>query len=106
VLAALLVFPLVWVVVAIALPVTGVAPTALAVMACPVAGAVAVGGLERTIALARAWAGWLGLRNAGDLLPAIHAARAHVCAEVDAATLTVPDRRSGSSDPDVTPSAS
>jgi 1-acyl-sn-glycerol-3-phosphate acyltransferase len=104
VLTALVVFPLVWVAVAIALPMTGVVPTALAVVACPVVGAITVGGLERTIALVRAWAGWLGFRNAGDLLPALHAARARVCQEVDRATVTAPDRRRASSDPDATPS--
>jgi glycerol-3-phosphate O-acyltransferase / dihydroxyacetone phosphate acyltransferase len=108
VLTALMVFPLTWVAMAIALPVTGVAPTTLAVLACPVSGAVAVGGLERTIALARAWAGWLGLRNAGDLLGAIHAARTRVCEEVDRATVTAAAARPrrGRTDPDATPSPS
>jgi len=106
VLTALVVFPLTWVAVAIALPVTGVAPTTLAVLACPIIGAVAVGGLERTIALARAWAGWLGLRNAGDLLTAVAAARARVCEEVDLAAVTAPRRARGRTDPDVTPSPS
>jgi glycerol-3-phosphate O-acyltransferase/dihydroxyacetone phosphate acyltransferase len=86
VLTALTVFPLTWITVAVALPITGVLPTTLAVVACPICGAVAVGGLERTVALARAWAGWLGLYNARNLLGPIHAARETVCREVDAAT--------------------
>jgi 1-acyl-sn-glycerol-3-phosphate acyltransferase len=86
VLTALVVFPLTWIAVAVALPITGPAPTTLAVIACPISGAVAVGGLERAIALARAWIGWLGLRNARDLLGPIHTARARVCHEVDLAT--------------------
>jgi len=86
VLTALVVFPLTWIIVAVALPVTGLASTTLAVIAGPISGAVAVGGLERAIAIARAWVGWLGLRNARDLLGPIHTARARVCHEVDVAT--------------------
>jgi hypothetical protein len=86
VLMALVAFPLTWIVIAVALPITGVLPTTLAFLACPVSGGVAVGGIERAIALARAWAGWMGLRNARDLLGRIHEARTHVCDQVDAAT--------------------
>jgi 1-acyl-sn-glycerol-3-phosphate acyltransferase len=86
VLTALVAFPLTWIIIAVALPITGVLPTTLAFLACPVSGGVAVGGLERAIALARAWAGWMGLRNARDLLGRIHEARAHVCDQVDATT--------------------
>jgi hypothetical protein len=85
VLTALIVFPLTWITVVVALPITGVLPITLAVAACPICGAVAVGGIERTIALKRAWAGWLGLHNARDLLGPIRAARDTVCSEVDAA---------------------
>jgi 1-acyl-sn-glycerol-3-phosphate acyltransferase len=88
VLTALIVFPLTWITVAVALPITGVLPTALAVVACPICGGVAVGGLERAVALARSWAGWVGLYNARDLLGPIHAARETVCQQVDAATAT------------------
>lgn len=86
VLAALLVFPLTWMVIAVAAPVTGAAPTTAIFLACPVAGAVAVGGLERVVALVRAWTGWLGLRNTRGLLDKVRAARDRVCDAVDAAT--------------------
>lgn len=85
VLTALLVFPLTWVVIAVLAPVTGFLPTAAIFVACPLAGAVAVGGLERSVALGRAWTGWLGLRNTRGLLDRILAARDRVCDEVDAA---------------------
>jgi glycerol-3-phosphate O-acyltransferase/dihydroxyacetone phosphate acyltransferase len=85
VLTALFVFPLAWVVVAIATPVTGVLPTMAVFLACPIAGGVAVGGLERAIALMRAWSGWLGLRNTRGLLDRIYAARRRVCERVDVA---------------------
>ena len=85
VLAALLVFPLTWIVLAILAPVTGLLPTFAVVVACPIAGGVAVGGLERAIALVRAWTGWLGLRNARGLLDRIHATRRRVCEAVDIA---------------------
>jgi glycerol-3-phosphate O-acyltransferase/dihydroxyacetone phosphate acyltransferase len=85
VLAALLVFPLTWVVLAVVAPVTGFLPTFALVVACPIAGGVAVGGLERAVALVRAWTGWLGLRNARGLLDRIHATRRRVCEAVDIA---------------------
>jgi glycerol-3-phosphate O-acyltransferase/dihydroxyacetone phosphate acyltransferase len=85
VLTALAVFPLTWLVVAILAPVAGWLPTLAIFLACPVAGAVAVGGLERAIALGRAWLGWLGLRNARDLLERLADTRARVCEQVDIA---------------------
>jgi glycerol-3-phosphate O-acyltransferase / dihydroxyacetone phosphate acyltransferase len=85
VLAALLVFPLTWIVLAIMAPVTGFLPTFALVIACPIAGGVAVAGLERAVALVRAWTGWLGLRNARGLLDRIHATRRRVCEAVDMA---------------------
>lgn len=85
VLTALFAFPLTWLVVAIAAPVQGVLPTMAVFLACPAAGAVAVGGLERVVALARAVTGWLGLRNARGLLDRILAARGRVCEQVDVA---------------------
>lgn len=85
VLTALLIFPLTWLVLAIVAPVRGWLPTVLIFLACPVAGAVAVGGLERAIALGRAWLGWLGLRNARDLLDRLDATRRRVCEQVDIA---------------------
>jgi glycerol-3-phosphate O-acyltransferase/dihydroxyacetone phosphate acyltransferase len=85
VLAALIVFPLAWLVVAIAAPVTGFWPTLAVFLACPAAGAVAVGGLERVIALARAWAGWMGLRNTRGVLDRVLATRRRVCEQVDLA---------------------
>ncbi|HSJ44010.1 MAG TPA: 1-acyl-sn-glycerol-3-phosphate acyltransferase [Euzebyales bacterium] len=85
VLTTLLVFPLTWIVLAIIAPVTGFLPTFALVIACPIAGGVAVGGLERAVALVRAWTGWLGLRNARGLLDRIHATRRRVCEAVDIA---------------------
>jgi glycerol-3-phosphate O-acyltransferase/dihydroxyacetone phosphate acyltransferase len=85
VLTALVVYPLAWLVVAIAAPVTGIWPTSAVFLACPVAGAVAVGGLERVIALARAWTGWMGLRNTRGVLDRVLAARRRVCEQVDVA---------------------
>lgn len=85
VLAALIVFPLTWAVIAILAPGTGVVRTVAVFVACPIAGAVAVGGLERAVALWRAWSGWLGLRNTRGLLDRIQATRQRVCDRVDAA---------------------
>ena len=85
VLTALLVFPLTWIVLAVLAPVDGFLPTSAVVVACPIAGGVAVGGLERAVALVRAWTGWLGLRNARGLLDRIHATRRRVCEAVDIA---------------------
>jgi hypothetical protein len=85
VLTALLVFPLTWIVLAVLAPVDGVLRTSALVVACPIAGGVAVGGLERAVALVRAWTGWLGLRNARGLLDRIHATRRRVCEAVDIA---------------------
>lgn len=85
VLTALLVFPLTWIVLAIIAPVSGFLPTFALVVACPIAGGVAVGGLERAIALVRAWTGWLALRNARGLLDRIQATRRRVCEAVDIA---------------------
>lgn len=85
VLAALVVFPLTWIVLAILAPFEGFLPTSAVVVACPLAGGVAVGGLERAVALVRAWTGWLGLRNARGLLDRIHATRRRVCEAVDIA---------------------
>ncbi len=87
VLTALIVYPLTWLVIAILAPGTGFLRTLALFLACPVAGAVAVGGLERAIALVRAWAGWLSLRNTRGLLHRILAARQRVCNCVDAAGL-------------------
>lgn len=85
VLTALLAFPVTWIVLTIAAPVTGFVPTSALFVACPIAGGVAVGGLERAVALVRAWTGWLGLRNARGLLDRIHATRRRVCEAVDVA---------------------
>lgn len=85
VLTALLVFPLTWIVLAILAPVDGFLRTSALVAACPIAGGVAVGGLERAVALVRAWTGWLGLRNARGLLDRIHGTRRRVCEAVDIA---------------------
>lgn len=85
VVAALVLFPLTWVVLAILAPVSGAVPTLAVLAACPIAGGVAVGGLERTVALARAWTGWLGLHNARGLLDRIHDTRRRVCEAVDIA---------------------
>lgn len=85
VLTGLLVFPLTWLAVALAVPVDGWLPTTAVFLACPAAGLIAVGGLERVIALVRAWTGWMGLRNARGLLDRLHEAREEVCAQVDAA---------------------
>ena len=85
VLTALIVFPLTWAMLAILAPVTGWLPTLAVFLVCPVAGAVAVGGLERAIALVRAWLGWLGLRNARELLDHVAQARHRVCEQVDIA---------------------
>jgi hypothetical protein len=85
VLTALLVFPLTWIVLAVLAPVDGVLRTSALVVACPIAGGVAVGGLERAVALVRAWTGWLGLRNARGLLDRIHATRQRVCEAVNIA---------------------
>ncbi|MBW3605653.1 MAG: 1-acyl-sn-glycerol-3-phosphate acyltransferase [Actinobacteria bacterium] len=85
VLTALLVYPLTWLIIAVLAPVTGWLPTTAVFLACPAAGAVAVGGLERAIALVRAWTGWMGLRNARGLLDRLHETRQRVCDRVDAA---------------------
>ncbi|HEX6256047.1 MAG TPA: 1-acyl-sn-glycerol-3-phosphate acyltransferase [Euzebyales bacterium] len=90
VLTALFVYPLAWLLVAIAAPVTGLWPTLAVFLACPVAGAVAVGGLERVIALARAWTGWMGLRNTRGLLDRVLTTRRRVCEQVDVAAAQRP----------------
>jgi glycerol-3-phosphate O-acyltransferase / dihydroxyacetone phosphate acyltransferase len=85
VLAALLTFLPTWLVVSIALPLTGFWPTTLALLLLPLAGAITVGGIERAVRLTQAWTGWLGLRNARGDLEDLLAARARLCEAVDAA---------------------
>jgi 1-acyl-sn-glycerol-3-phosphate acyltransferase len=82
-LVALIVFPPVWIIAAVALPVTGAAPTTLAVLAWPVAGAIAIGGVERAVRLVQAWTGWVGFRNARGAMEELFEARRRLSAAVD-----------------------
>ena len=82
-LVALVVFPPVWIAAAVALPVTGFGPTALAVLLWPVAGAIAVGGIERAVRLVQAWTGWVGFRNARGAMGELFETRGKLCDAVD-----------------------
>ena len=84
-LVALVMFPPFWIAAAVALPVTGVAPTALAVLLWPVAGAIAVGGIERAVRLVQAWTGWVGFRNARGAMKELFDTRGKLSAAVDCA---------------------
>ena len=84
-LVALVAFPPFWIAAAVALPVTGVWPTALAVALWPVAGAIAVGGIERAVRLVQAWTGWVGFRNARGAMKDLFDTRGKLSAAVDRA---------------------
>ena len=84
-LVALVVFPPVWIAAAVAAPVTGAVPTALVVLLWPVAGAVAVGGIERAVRLVQAWTGWVGFRNARGAMGDLFDTRDKLSAAVDRA---------------------
>lgn len=85
VLTAFVTFLTTWLVVSIALPLTGFWPTLVVLLLLPLAGAITVGGIERAIRLGQAWTGWLGLRNVRGDLDELLAARQRVCEAVDAA---------------------
>jgi 1-acyl-sn-glycerol-3-phosphate acyltransferase len=84
-LVALLVFPPAWIAAATLAPVTGVGPTALAVLLWPVAGAITVGGIERAVRLVQAWTGWVGFRNARGAMRELFHIRGKLCLAVDRA---------------------
>jgi glycerol-3-phosphate O-acyltransferase/dihydroxyacetone phosphate acyltransferase len=82
-LVGIVVFPAVWIAVAVALPVTGALPTTLAVLAWPLAGAITIGGVERAVRLVQAWTGWVGFRNARGAMVELFDARRRLSAAVD-----------------------
>ena len=90
-LVALIVFPAVWIIATVALPVTGVAPTTLAVLVWPLAGAITVGGVERAVRLVQTWTGWVGFRNARGAMGELFDVRGRLCAAVDHALDAVSD---------------
>lgn len=82
-LVALVAFPPFWIAAAVALPLTGVGPSALAVLLWPVAGAIAVGGIERAVRLVQAWTGWVGFRNARGAMKELFDTRGKLSVAVD-----------------------
>lgn len=93
VLVAVVTFLPVWILGAIYVPVTGVWPTLGWLALWPIAGAIALGGIERSVRLAQAWTGWLGLRNARGDLDDLLESRRIVCRAVDEALLVAePDQ--------------
>ena len=67
-LAGLVLFPVTWVVIGLLLPWDGWLPWAAVLVGSPALGLVAVGALERVVALRRAWRGWISLfERAADL---------------------------------------
>ena len=82
-LVAIVVFPAVWIIAAVGLPVTGALPTTLAVLAWPVAGAITIGGVERAVRLVQTWTGWVGFRNARGAMTELFEARRRLCVAVD-----------------------